>query len=122
MDRSSLRERSFSFSKLVIRVSQKLQIRDKDRILSKQFIRAATSVGAMIHEAQFAQSRVDFIHKLSISLKEANETKYWLELLEESGFLEFEEHQTLLKMLEEILYMLIASIRTAKNNERKNEM
>lgn len=78
---NTLKEKSFKFALLIIKFIKKLIDEKKEYVLSKQLLRSGTSVGANIREAQNAQSKADFIHKLSIFQKECNETMYWLELL-----------------------------------------
>lgn len=83
-------------------------------ILSHQLIRSGTSVGAIVREAEHAESTKDFIHKLSIGLKEANEPKYWLGLLVATDFIGINMYDSLNNDCEELLKMLISSIRTTK--------
>ena len=88
----------------------------KEFVMSKQILRSGTSVGAMVREAEFAQSRADFINKMSIALKEANETDYWLLLLCDSEFLKKNMYESIKKDCEEIIKILVASVKTSKNN------
>ncbi|MBN8838190.1 MAG: four helix bundle protein [Sphingobacteriia bacterium] len=83
-----LKEKSFAFALRIVKCNQYLCSEKQEHILSKQLLRSGTSIGANIREAEQAQSKTDFIHKLSIALKEANETEYWLELLHQSGYLD----------------------------------
>ena len=83
-------------------------------IVSDQLGRSGMSIGANIREANYAQSKLDFISKLQISLKEANETDYWLEILHRTYFIEDENYRALIQTCKELRLMLIASIRTAK--------
>ena len=87
----------------------------KEYIISKQIIRSGTSIGANIREAQNAQSNADFVHKLSISQKEADETLYWLELLQETGYISDIEFQSLEKDMIEIIKLLCTIIKTSKS-------
>ena len=84
---SNIEHKSFLFSVRIVKLARYLQEEKKEYILSKQLIRAGTSIGANIVEAQQAQSRADFISKLSIALKEASETNYWLRLLNATEYL-----------------------------------
>lgn len=93
-----------------------LNRRKKEYILSKQLLRSGTSIGANIREAQNAQSKADFIHKLSISQKECDETMYWLELLYQSELLVYEKYNLIHSDAGELLKMLRSSIITTKNN------
>jgi len=77
-----LRNKSFAFALRVIKCYEYLKSNKKEFVLSKQMLRCGTSIGANIRESEQAESKLDFIHKLSVSLKEANETAYWLELLD----------------------------------------
>jgi len=115
MPKSILREKSYVFAVKVVRFSQFLQTERNEFVLSKQFLRSGTAVGALLREAEFGQSRPDFIHKLSISLKEANETEYWLSLMKDTGYFEdtllFKELHSNCK---ELIALLVSSIKTAK--------
>jgi len=84
--------------------------------MSKQFLKAGTSIGALVREAEFAQSKPDFISKMSIALKESNETDYWVSLLRDSGFISIETATDLLSDNRELISMLISSIKTAKQS------
>jgi len=87
-----LTDKSYAFALRIIKLYKYLQNK-KEFILSKQLLRSGTAVGALIRESKFAQSKPDFIHKLSIALKEANETSYWLSLLNDSNYIQ-EKHFT----------------------------
>jgi four helix bundle protein len=88
----------------------------REYVLSKQVLRSGTSIGANIEESVHAQSKVDFIHKLSIGQKEASETNYWLRLLKDSGYIEEKLADSFLQDCEEMQRLLTASIKTAKKN------
>ncbi len=107
------REKSFSFTLDVIEIYRILTSR-KEFVLSKQLLRSGTSIGANIRESEHAESRADFIHKLSISLKEANETDYWIDLLSKSSFISQEEFLKLKNAISEILRLLISIINSSK--------
>jgi four helix bundle protein len=120
MERKSvLREKSFDFGLLIIEVCRHLKESKREYIMYRQLLRSGTAIGAMIREAEFAQSKADFINKLSIALKEANETEYWFELLIDSGFLDKYTHRSDILLLKELIKMLIASINTVKKNSVK---
>jgi len=112
-----LKNKSFEFGVMVVAFCQELRKEKKEYILSKQLVRSGTAVGALIREAEFGQSRADFINKMSIALKEANETEYWLDLLKCSGYIQEDEYTDLSEHLKDVLYMLIATIKTAKANK-----
>jgi four helix bundle protein len=112
-----LKDKSFSFALRVIKLSKYLVEEKKEYVLSKQILRSGTSVGANIREAQNAQSKADFIHKLSISQKECDETMYWLELLHQSEYISEIEFNSTYKDANELLKMLRSAIITSKNNK-----
>jgi len=112
--------RSFAYALRAIKLYQYLQ-RRKDGagwILGNQYLRAATSIGANIEEAQAAESRSDFIHKLGIAQKEARECRYWLHLLAESGIVRREKLQPLRRETEEVIGIITAIIVNTKNRDR----
>lgn len=112
-EESILRTKSYDFAILVVGVCRSLMER-KEFVLSKQLLRSGTSIGALIRESEFGQSRADFISKLSISLKEANETDYWLSLLKDTGYLDATTHTKLDSLCTELIRLLVASVKTAK--------
>ena len=109
--------KSFSFALRIVRLSKFLQETKKEFVLSKQVLRSGTAIGALVREAEHAESKADFIHKMAIALKEANETLYWLDLLHETQFIETSDFQSIRHDSEELLKMLIAIVKTAKNNK-----
>ena len=111
---SILKQKSFRFAVEIADLCRFLKESKAEHSLQRQLFRSGTSVGALISEAEFAQSKADFINKLSIALKEANETRYWLELLEQSQYVSIESVAETKALLAEIIKMLIASIKTAK--------
>lgn len=121
MKDSVLSEKSFSFALRIVNLYKHLLTEYKEYILSKQVLRSGTSVGANIEEAKHAQSKIDFIHKLSIAQKEASETNYWIRLLQKSDYLNEELAISLISDCEEIQRMLTASIKTAKVNLEKEK-
>ncbi|MCD6653910.1 MAG: four helix bundle protein [Sulfurovum sp.] len=116
MKKDLLREKSFSFALCIVKLSKYLQEQHKEYILSKQVLRSGTAVGALIREAQYAQSKADFLHKLTIALKEANETEYWLPLLKESNYLDEKIFESIYPKIDELLKLLISSTKTIKKN------
>lgn len=116
MGKSVLKDKSYAFAIEIVRLSQKLQRDDKEYVLSKQVLRSGTAVGALISEAEFGQSKPDFIHKLTIALKEANETSYWLNLLKDTGYINETQFKSLAEPCIELIRILVASIKTTKSN------
>ena len=112
-----IKDKSFRFAVRIVRLYKQLTEQKKEYILSKQILRSGTSVGANIREGQNAVSKADFIHKLSISQKEADETLFWLELLHETGFIDEKEFQSYHKDCEEILKILRTIILNTKRNK-----
>ena len=92
--------------------------KDNENVLTNQVLRSGTSIGASVRESEYAQSQSDFIHKLSISLKEANETGYWLCLLNKAGYIDGSSYESIEKDCDEIMAILIASIKTAKSHNQ----
>ena len=107
--------KSYAFAVRIIKVFKYLSEQKKEFVLSKQLLRCGTSIGANVRESEHAQSKADFIHKLSISLKEANETEYWLDLLYETNYLTDEEFRNVKNKNIEILKLLTSIINTSKN-------
>jgi four helix bundle protein len=118
MKENVIKNKSFAFALRIIKAYQFLSER-KEFVLSKQMLKSGTAIGAMVREAEQAESGADFIHKMAIALKEANETEYWLELLTQSNFLEEKLSASLKGDLTEILKLLTAIIKTAKQNAQK---
>ncbi|MEO7659780.1 MAG: four helix bundle protein [Pyrinomonadaceae bacterium] len=114
MKESVLKNRSYEFALRTLKLHRHLVKECKEFVLSKQILRSGTSVGANIEEANQAQSKADFIHKLSIALKEASEANYWLRLLRDGDILEPKLADSILSDCEEIQRMLVASIKTSK--------
>lgn len=115
MSESKLRELSMEFSVDIIELVKYLKA-NKESIISNQIGRSGTSIGANIHEAQYAQGRKDFVSKLEIALKEANETGYWLELLYRTKYIDDQTYKKLSSKCTSLRAMLVSSCRTAKEN------
>ena len=112
-------EKSFKFSVRIIKLY--LFLLKKNSALEpilKQILRSGTSIGANITEAQNASSIKDFINKLNISLKEARESEYWLDLFKASGLIDEKSHKSLLEDCKELIKLLIAIIKSAKSNSK----
>ena len=109
-----IKNKSFDFALRTVRAYQFLIEQKKEYVLSKQMLRSGTSIGAMVREAEQAESSTDFVHKMSIALKEANETEYWIELLAQAGYLDETTFNSLKADITEILKLLISIIKTSK--------
>ena len=109
-----LLEKSLDFATEIVLFYEEYAKTKKDTTIAKQLLRSATSIGAIINEAVYGNSKADFISKLHIALKETGESIYWLTLLERTKLLSY-DYRSLLLLAEEIKRMLIASLNTAKN-------
>ncbi len=116
MKENVLIDKSIEFAARIIKLQRYLIKDKKESIISKQIVRSGTSIGANINEANYGQSKADFISKMHISLKETAETEYWLRLLLKSELLTFEQVEPLLKDCLELKKLLISSLNTAKKN------
>ena len=114
MKENILKDKSFSFAIRIVNLYKFLKKEHGEYILSQQLIRSGTSIGAIVREAEHAESLKDFIHKLSIGLKEANESKYWLDLLFATEFITKKMYESLNTDCEELLKLLTASVKTSK--------
>lgn len=121
MGTSILKDKSFAFAKEVVGVYKYLISERKEFVMSKQFLRSGTAVGALIREAQNAESKMDFIHKLGIAQKECDESLYWLELLVETDFIDQAMFKKQANAANEILRMIKSSIITSKSNVVKKK-
>jgi len=108
-----LKSKSYSFALEIVKVCRDLQ-KNKEVVLSKQLLRSGTAIGALIEEVNQGESKADFIHKLSIANKEANETQYWIRLLIDSNTLSKKTGEPLLEKSIELIKILTASIKTSK--------
>ena len=111
---SVLRDKSYKLALRIVNLSKYLYEEKKEFILSKQVLRSGTAIGALVREAEYGQSRLDFINKLSIALKEANETDYWLMLLRDANYISPESFASIQPEIIEIMKLLTSSIKTAK--------
>jgi four helix bundle protein len=96
-------------------LSQTLQQDKREYVLSKQVLRSGTAVGALIREAEFGQSRADLTSKMSMALKEANETEYWLSLLRDTDFINDDHFVSLQSDCKELIAMLVSTVKTSKS-------
>ncbi|MBE6647426.1 MAG: four helix bundle protein [Ruminococcaceae bacterium] len=119
MAESILREKSKDFAKNIVHLCKIIKNEYKESVLTNQLLRSGTSIGANIHEAQYAQGKKDFISKLEIAQKECYETEYWLELLFETGYITEQTYKPIQNECGAIRRMLISSLKTIKNGEEK---
>lgn len=116
MQNDKLAEQSMEFAVLIIDLVKELKEK-RESIISNQIGRSGTSVGANIREAKYAHGKADFISKMQIALKEANETGYWLELLNKTNYITDEQYSFLESKCKSLRAMLVASLTTAKEKE-----
>ena len=120
MSNSIIRDRSFQFSLEIIKLYNFLKFTKNEFVLSKQLLRSGTSIGANVREALRGQSRADFISKMSIALKEAEETEYWLELLTMSNYLDNYKENSLATECRELCKILSSIVKTTKDNKQNS--
>ena len=114
MSQSVMRERARAFAKDIVLLCREIKSEHKESIMTNKQLRSGTSIGANIHEAQYAQGSRDFVSKLEISLKECFETEYWLELMYETGYIPEERYKPLQNSCGALRRMLISSVNTIK--------
>jgi len=118
MRENVLKVKSYAFALRVVKLYRYLQTKN-EYVLSKQVLRSGTAIGALVSESEFGHSKADFVSKLSIALKEANETRYWISLLKDSDYIDAKMFKSIEPDIEELLRLLISSIKTAKTNSEK---
>jgi four helix bundle protein len=112
---SPLKVKSYAFGVRVVRLSQYLVSEHREYVLSRQILRAGTAIGALVREAEYGISKPDFRNKMSIALKEANETEYWLLMLRDTDYINEKTFRSLQVDCVELIKMLIATVKTSKN-------
>ena len=115
MEQNVIVQKSYQFALRVIKLYTFLCKEQHEYVLSKQLLRSGTAIGALVSESKFAQSRADFINKMYVALKEANETKYWINLLHDSNFISEEAFKSIHPEIEEIISILVAIIKKLKS-------
>lgn len=116
MKENVVKIKSFAFALRVVKMYQYLQSEKREFVLSKQLLRSGTAIGALVREAEQAESKSDFIHKMSIAQKEANKTDYWIELLFQSTYLDETQYKSIIADVIELKKLLASIILTAKEN------
>ncbi len=115
MKDSILRNKSYDFAIQIVKTYKFITSNKKEYSVSKQLLRSGTSIGANIREAEFAQSNKDFISKMSIALKESNETDYWLSILNDTDYIDSSTYNSLTSLNKELIKMLVSTIKTMKS-------
>ena len=109
-----VKDKSFTFAVRIVNLQRLLSTEKKEYVLSRQLLRSGTAVGALVREAEQVESKLDFVHKMAIALKEANETEYWILLLRETGYLTAKESESILADTVELLKLLTSIIKSTK--------
>jgi four helix bundle protein len=108
--------KSYDFAIKIVRAYQRITQTHKEFVLSKQLLRSGTSIGANVKEAEHAQSKADFLNKMNIALKEANETAYWLNILKDTEYLSLEAFTSLKQSCDELISILVKIVETTKKS------
>ena len=116
MKENAVKDKSFAFAIRIVKLYQVLCADKKEFVISKQLLRSGTAIGALVREAEQAESKRDFVHKLAIALKEANETEYWILLLQETGYLNADESESVFKDNKQLLKLLTSIINSTKQS------
>jgi four helix bundle protein len=116
MENNVVAQKSYAFAVRIVRLNRYLVSEHNEFVLSRQVMRSGTAIGALVREARFAQSRKDFIHKLSIALKEANETDYWIDLLHDTQYLSSRMYDDIKKDIDELVRLLVSIVKTSKQD------
>lgn len=118
MKENVIRDKSFAFALRIVKLAKYLEGRKREYVLSRQVLRSGTAIGALVREAEHAESKADFIHKMSIALKEANESAYWLDLLYQGEYIDAESFHSIGADCKELIKLLTAIVITAKVAKR----
>jgi four helix bundle protein len=110
-------DKSYDFAIRCVKLFRYLCNEHQEYVLSKQVLRSGTSIGALLREAKFAQSKADFINKNSIALKEANETDYWIDLLYDTGYINKTMYDDIKKDIQELISLLVSIVKSSKAND-----
>jgi four helix bundle protein len=111
--------KSYAFAIRIVKVYKTLTEEKRDYVLSRQLLKSGTAIGALVKEAEHAQSKPDFLNKMNIALKEANETEYWLMLLRDTNYLTPDLYESLIHDCRELLRLLISIVKTTKDAIKK---
>ncbi|MFP5470469.1 MAG: four helix bundle protein [Bacteroidia bacterium] len=112
-----VKNKSFSFAIRTVNLCRYLSTEKKEYIISKQLLRSGTAIGALVRESEHAESKADFIHKLSIALKEGNEAHYWIELLHKTDYISINEFQSMENDVKELIKLLVTIIKSSKQKK-----
>ena len=121
MKGSIVREKSYAFALRIINAYKYLNQEHREFVLSKQVLRSGTSIGALVKEAEHAQSLADFVNKMNVALKEANETEYWLMLLKDSGYIDEKSFTSIHHDCSELIKLSASIVKTSKEKLEKQK-
>ena len=113
---NAVRTKSFDFALRIVKLAKHLQGEQNEYVLSKQVLRSGTAIGALVREAEHAQSKAYFVSKMSIALKEANETDYWVELLHKSEYISTSSYESIKPEIIELLKLLVSIVKTSRQS------
>lgn len=116
---NAVEAKAYKFAVRIVKLYKHVSISKNEYVLSKQLLRSGTSIGAQIKEAQHAQSKADFLNKMNIALKEANETEYWIQLLNDTNYIAEKEYISIQKDCQEIIRLLVSIVSTTKTSLKK---
>ena len=116
MKKNVVRDKSFDFAVRIVNLYKYLADTKREFVLSKQLLRSGTAIGALIRESEHAESKADFVHKLSVALKEARETNYWIDLLYKTDYLNPKEYESIKDNILELIKILASIIKTSKKS------
>jgi four helix bundle protein len=114
LSKGPLWNKSFAFALRVVKLAKYLANEQKEYVLSKQVLRSGTAIGALVREAEHAESKADFAHKMNIALKESNETLYWLELLYQAEYITDQSYRSIQTDAEELVKLLVSIVKTTR--------
>ena len=117
MKENVIKDKSYAFALRVIKAYKFISEGKREFVLSKQLLRSGTAIGALVREGEQAQSKADFINKMNIALKEANETEYWLMLLKDSDYMDEKSFESIRQDCAEVIKLLISIVKTSKDNK-----
>lgn len=120
MSENAVGTKSYTFALRVIKAYKFLSEIKREFVLSKQLLRSGTSIGALCREAEHTQSKADFLNKMNIALKEANETEYWLMLLKDSDYISMESYDSIENDCSELIKLLASIVKTTKSSLKKS--
>jgi four helix bundle protein len=121
MKENVVKDKSYKFALRIVKAYKFITQEQKEFVLSKQVLRCGTSIGALVSEAEHAQSPADFINKMYIALKEANETEYWLRILKDCDYIDKKSYESIYTDCDELIRLLVSIVKTKKESEKNKK-